>query len=132
MAKSKLTPELQAEVIQLLEEGFSDKMMCEAVGIVQSTFYHWLQQGEEATRGKFQVFLESVKRARGNVYRISLEKIRREADNTWQCAAWYLERRHRSEFGKHEHQVHEVVHAPVVEGEYEDPWLEEDEDDGEE
>ena len=35
-----------------------------------------LQQGEEATRGKFKVFSESVKRARGNVYRISLEKIR--------------------------------------------------------
>lgn len=80
--KSKLSPELQARVIQLLSAGVTDDAMCHAVNIGVSTFYMWLDRGQKeidrinATRGDgiepkeserlYVEFSEAITRARGN------------------------------------------------------------------
>jgi transposase len=45
---SKLTPELQAEIILLLKAGNFVETACNNVGINKSTFYDWIKKGEKS------------------------------------------------------------------------------------
>ena len=76
MAKSKLTPELQATVCDLLAAGNTDKDVCAAVGIHHSTFYDWLKRGDEATRGKFSAFSDAITRARADARQGAVDALR--------------------------------------------------------
>lgn len=62
--RSKLTPETIRTLEQLLSDGNTDKDACAAAGIHPATFYDWLKQGEQATRGKYSEFSDAVTRAR--------------------------------------------------------------------
>jgi len=43
--KSKLTPELQKEIIKNVKKGFYIKKSAMAAGINESTYYRWVQRG---------------------------------------------------------------------------------------
>lgn len=45
---SKLTPAVHAQIVQALEAGAYARTACDLVGIGETTFYRWLQRGEQA------------------------------------------------------------------------------------
>ncbi len=47
--KSKLTPELQEQLIKYIEAGNYVKIACQAVGIAEKTYYRWVKRGEKAS-----------------------------------------------------------------------------------
>jgi IS30 family transposase len=49
---SKLTPELQAEIILLIKMGNFVEVVCETVGINKSTFYDWIKKGKNSNHPK--------------------------------------------------------------------------------
>ena len=48
--KTKLTPEIQAEIVKRLKIGCYAKTVVEAVGINRATYYRWLERGERSKK----------------------------------------------------------------------------------
>jgi len=60
---SKLTPELQTKICDLLTEGVSIENIAAAVGITDTTFYNWQAKGREAQSGMYLEFFEAITHA---------------------------------------------------------------------
>jgi len=107
-AKTKLTPEMMKRVHQCLTAGLTHKRTCDAVGITYSTFYDWKQNKTE--------FSELVKEAESVSEQEMLDRIRDASLDSrhWAAAAWWLERRHPSRYGKHV-VVHDEKEKPTPE-----------------
>ena len=50
--KTKLTPQIQEEIVKRLKIGCYAKVVAEAVGIHRATYYRWLERGEKARKLK--------------------------------------------------------------------------------
>lgn len=99
---SKITPELTERVCELIEKGLPYTLVCEAVGINESTFYDWIKKGEIGKKG-YTDFSERVSKSKANYALICLERVNKYADNgSAFCATWLLERRFPNEFGRRE------------------------------
>lgn len=106
---SKLTPELQERILQLIRKGNYIEVACAAVGIDKSTYYKWLQRGQQAKSGKYFDFFIAAKKAEREAETAFLDRIREAAfkDKDWKAAAWYLERKYPERWGRKER--HEVT-----------------------
>lgn len=107
---SKLTPEIQAKIVQLLAAGNFVETVCDHVGLHKDTFYEWIKRGERGwAKDKKPVnyvdFSDAVKKAIAQVEMLTVNDVRQGVFN-WQSRAWWLERRHPDKWGnrqKHEH-----------------------------
>lgn len=74
--QSKLTTKRKEQIIDLLSKGATDKDVCASVGIDESTFYLWLQDGrDKKTPAKIE-FLDAVTRARAAARLVAIESVR--------------------------------------------------------
>ena len=62
---TKLTKQRQENIAQMLESGQSVQAACRCNEIGVSTFYEWLDRGDDQEEGIFAEFSERVARARG-------------------------------------------------------------------
>jgi hypothetical protein len=105
---TKLTPELQADLVRALASGAYIEAACEYVGIAPATYYGWIARANaEDAEPEFLEFLEAVKKARAANIRRHIKIIRKAGKEQWQASAWFLERRDAKNFGKKE--VEELV-----------------------
>ncbi len=94
---SKLTDKAQAAIVEALHLGATYRLAAESAGISEGTFYRWMN-GDTPRQRKFQ---KAIKAAQSNASLGALDKIQRAAEGgSWQAAAWLLERRHPSEYGR--------------------------------
>lgn len=100
MAKTKLTPEIQTRVVNLLRVGNFVEVAMEAVGISKETFYAWVKRGEEEGDGIYFEFATSVKSARAQAEGRAVAVIAKAAEHHWQAAAWFLERSAPARWGR--------------------------------
>ena len=97
---SKLTPELQNHIINLLKLGMPQKYACEAVGINQDTFYTWMKLGGKKTEGKYHEFSEAVIRSKSEAMAIKLANLEKAAQKgSVSAITWFLEHKYPDEFG---------------------------------
>lgn len=61
----KLTKQRQEQIADMLENGHSVAAACRCNEIGQSTFYEWLEKGDQQDEGIYADFAERVARARG-------------------------------------------------------------------
>lgn len=85
----KYGPEKTEELCQLLRNGSNRNDACCIADIANDTFYQWLQKPE---------FSEAIKKAEATCKNRNIAIIQKAAITTWQAAAWWLERKHQSEF----------------------------------
>jgi hypothetical protein len=114
--QTKLTKDLQARIVQVLEAGNYIEAACDYVGIGISTYHQWIERGEKrGSRPSDQIYVEfvdAVKRARSQAEILSVARIRKAAqDGEWTADAWYLERSHPERWGRH---VNKVEHSGEV------------------
>jgi transposase len=82
---TKLTPELQAELCRLLEEGQHIQTACALVGLPISTFNDWVARGEgkhpklKATK-EFSEFSDAIKRARASAETVFVDRIKKAGE----------------------------------------------------
>ncbi len=109
---SKLTPEVQDRICQLLKAGNTFRTACEVAGIGESTGREWRARGEERHAARagdddYASFAAAVQRAEEEAVARNVALIQKAATNgTWTAAAWWLERKFPAEWGKvdrHEH-----------------------------
>jgi len=97
--KTKLTPELQEEVVKRIRAGNYIQVSCEAVGIGVSTYFEWLKKGEEGKK-PYTEFTEAIKKAESEAQVNYVATVASHATDQWQAAAWCLERRFPDKWGR--------------------------------
>ena len=98
--KSKLTPEVQERICEAIRLQMPYKMAAQRGGIDHSTLNRWLDKGEKDPGSIYGTFRAAVKEAESDGVTELLAIIRIAAKTHWQAAAWLLERRYHSEFGR--------------------------------
>lgn len=96
----KLTPVLQRQYCELVADGVPRMHAAWACGVDPDTVRNWIKRGD---RGEpiFSDFSAAVKRAQADAVADRVRLIKAASkDGSWQAAAWWLERRHPSEFGR--------------------------------
>lgn len=116
---SKLTMELQEEVVKHLRTGNYIETVSALVGISKNTFYDWLKRGareiqrvEQNSRArirkdeqKYVDFSDAVKKAMAHAEVRDVTLIAKAGDKNWQASAWRLERKHPDKWGRKERQT---------------------------
>lgn len=90
---TKYTPERVKAITDAIRVGATFRLACDYAGITEDTFARW--------RERYADFADAVKEAEGKGAIGWLAKIEAAAnEGTWQAAAWKLERRYPSEYGR--------------------------------
>ena len=106
----QLTDELANDLVNMLQNGITVAIACEAVGISVSTYYTWLEYGAEAKPdSKFWKFRKWVCQARALCEINLVSIIQKHAPKDWKAAAWLLERMFGERYGK---RVEQTVTTP--------------------
>jgi hypothetical protein len=107
-----LTPELTKRVTDLIRAGNYADTACAASGVASSTFFNWLDRGRKAKQvltdggeiGELDTlcvdFLEQVENARAEAEIRNVAVVLRAGQETWQAAAWWLERTKPDRYGR--------------------------------
>jgi len=114
--KTKLTPEIQKTILDIIRAGNYAKVACEAAGINSDTYYEWLNRGKkDKEAGKttiFSDFSEEIMRSAAIAEAANVARIRQAADaGTWQAAAWFLERKYGDRWGRNDKLRQEITGA---------------------
>lgn len=93
--RTKLTPEIQRIIVEGLGRGMWAKDAATLAGVGERTFYRWMQRGENEPGSIYGRFRQAIKEADAACQAQALAAVQRAAlADTWQAAAWLLERRH--------------------------------------
>lgn len=110
---SKLTLELQTEIITLIKVGNDIDTVCSVVGLNTSTYYDWMKKGKNATnpRNKHRKFQEAVEQAQAWSIVRDVALITKASEKDWKAAAWKLEHMYPDAFGlnKYEDYVTDIT-----------------------
>lgn len=96
---TKLTSELQAEIVRVLRGGAYVEDACGYVGIHKGTFYDWMERGH-AGEELYADFTDAVEKARSEAVIRNVAIVQKAADDSWQAAAWWLERTRPDQYGR--------------------------------
>jgi hypothetical protein len=101
----KYTRRRHERICELVAEGNSREASAALAGIAPATLTEWLRE--------YPGFSADIKKADGIAERDSVQTIRRASRRSWYAAAWWLERRHPTRWGKDR--------APDLEAEEQEP-----------
>jgi len=108
---TKLTPEVEAKIVETILAGNWLLTAARAVGIDKTTLHDWLRRGRSETDGIYAEFVRvtDMARAQVEIEEIAIVRAGASAANgrDWKAYAWLLERRDRKRFGPA--QRHEVT-----------------------
>jgi type IV secretory pathway TrbF-like protein len=101
VSRGKLTPQIEADIVELIKAGNYVDHACSTVGIHKSTYYDWLAKAKASTRyNKYVRFSDAVEKAQGWSIARDVAIITKASEKYWQAAAWKLERKHPDRFGR--------------------------------
>lgn len=89
----KYTKKRVEKLCKLLSDGVPRTQAVKCIGISYETFSQWCKKKPE--------FLEAVEKAEAKAVEYYVGIIKKAAVESWQAAAWWLERRMRAEFGRY-------------------------------
>jgi hypothetical protein len=89
---SKYTPEVVERICYSLSQGNTRTTAVTCSGVSMPTFHTWMNE--------FPDFSDAIKRAEEQAVEHYVNVIHTASTQTWQAAAWYLERRRKEDFGK--------------------------------
>jgi len=97
--RTKLTPETKEDIVKALRAGNSRRDSALYAGVSETTFYSWMARGREG-EPLYSEFLEAVEKAEAQSVVRNVAIIQRAAEETWQAAAWWLERKRPDDWGR--------------------------------
>lgn len=114
---TKLTSDVQKNIIQALEAGNYFDAACEYAGITATTGYNWMSRGRDelerrknanvkegtkqwTTEQPFVEFFEAVSRTSAKVEIGVIAQIRTLGKDDWRALAWFMEHRYPTKWGK--------------------------------
>jgi transposase len=107
---TKLTPQVKERVVAAVRAGSYAEAAARSAGIGESTYYRWLQRGEEETEGIYREFRDVVRQAEAEAEVHPVAIVRRAmTDGDWRAAIAFLERRYPARW--HRQQATELTGA---------------------
>jgi hypothetical protein len=79
---TKLTPELQRDIVAFITSGSFDYIAAEAVGISRATFYRWYNAGSKAA-SQYAPFRTAVDTARARARVVAENRVFKEKPDVW-------------------------------------------------
>lgn len=89
---TKLTPEREQRIVQLLKAGQHRSTVCHAVGIGERTLRTWLARADEGDE-RWTEFARRVREAEAECETRAIVAIQVKGKDDWRAMAWWLERR---------------------------------------
>jgi hypothetical protein len=152
--KTKLTPELQKQLVEILQVGSTVRDACALVGITESIFYLWMAIGEgessgkphksqpryKADRQRYLEFFEAIRKAQSHmrnemiaiVVAAAKGNARKKQKPDTGAAMWLLERSDPNNWGKRTVDINNQHSGKIeVEVEFVDPEISPDDNDDE-
>ena len=116
---TKLTPEIQRHIVQLVQAGNYTPVACRAAGIGESTFYDWWARGDPAKDDPadaiYRAFRADVEDARATGETVLVSIVAREARNAdVKAAIWLLERMHPERWARASQREGGILNAPAA------------------
>ena len=93
------TPETREKILNALRAGNYRVAACKFAGISEETFRRWMNAGKAGDPG-YVDFVEQVKQAEAQAEASLVATIRKAAGDHWQAAAWLLERKYVTRWGR--------------------------------
>lgn len=94
-----VTDELIDRMTQLIRTGVPPSVAAGVCGLSRHTFYHW--SSEKAKPGPaYERFRQAIKRAEDEAHAARVARVIQASAESWQAAAWYLERRYPEVWGR--------------------------------
>ena len=91
--KPKLTKELIELLGTALQNGNYIETACDFAGINRATLYRWLQESEQnGAKPLLRELSDTVRASRAQAEMRNVLRIQKAAEDSWQAAAWWLER----------------------------------------
>ncbi len=87
----KLSTAIQAAVCKAIRLGNYKETAAQAAGIHRHTLENWVARGE-AGEAHYVDFFDAVKKAESDAEKMLMRRIRAASIESWQAAAWILER----------------------------------------
>ena len=111
MKNGKLNDELIAKFTKYISQGNFTVVVCDYLGINESTYYNWIKRGKEDSLQDSETiytkFCKSIKEAEAIAEMNHISNIVQTAnDGTWQASAWYLERKHKNRWSAKQELEH--------------------------
>lgn len=107
----KLTPEVQECIVKNIENGNYIHIAAQCAGINKSTHCRWMQKGELARsndeENEFTTYLDAINTARAKAEATNVFVIKEATHDTWQAAAWWLERTFPERWGRRDRMAME-------------------------
>jgi hypothetical protein len=95
----KLTPEVQARIVEALEMGVPRTVACRFGPVSWSTFKNWMHRGTRPRAPRqFVAFVAAIKGAEQKALLHHIRNIHAAGAKHWQASAWWLERQLPEEF----------------------------------
>jgi hypothetical protein len=128
-SRTLLTPELADSLIAMLRAGNYVQVAVRAVGIRRQTLTKWLERGESTAPEDepYAQLRERVEQARAEGEVRNVAQISKAASDSWQAAAWLLERQYPDRWGRTSVRVRDEEDQVVEDVEADDPFAEVDE-----
>lgn len=110
---TKLTPERQARIVELLKLGTGRVRAARGAGIERTTLFRWLQEGESVSEGPKRDFFNAVQEAEDTYHEELVTEMRRialqgESDSVrLQAINRILERRYPEDWGARQEVRHQ-------------------------
>lgn len=97
---TKLTPEIQAAIVDAIRRGNYIETAATIAGITKDTLYKWIKRGNACKSGAFKDFSDAIKKAIAESEDHDITVINSAAAMYWQAAAWRLERKFPDRWGR--------------------------------
>lgn len=94
---TKYTPERVQRIVETLRGGNTRRAAAWAGGIEIDTFHQWLK--------RYPAFSDAVKTAEADAELAMVERVRLASVDTWQAAAWWLERKLKQDWSARQEQT---------------------------
>ncbi len=104
--KPALTKEIQDKICELVRAGNYYNVACAYVGIGTSTFWRWMERGEEQDTGMYKEFRGAVEKAKAHSEAYAVAMVKSAMPSNWAAAMTYLERKSPKRWGRHERHEH--------------------------
>lgn len=112
MSKEKLDREGVREAIRLTRMGLNDRDIAAYIGVAPQTYSTWRNHPKTKMQ---QELAEALKKAEVERKGALLSRVLKATDESWQAAAWMLERRYPAEYARpdryHDQGVTEAIQA---------------------
>ena len=97
MTRPKCDKQTIDQAVKYKRNGMNNKDIAACIGISERTFYKWLNEPKSENQIQFG---QSLKNAESEFKAALRSRIMRASDDSWQAAAWMLERLYPDEYGK--------------------------------